>query len=209
MTQTKIQAFLLFVILPIIWILLLFANTYNPNKVQVEEVKQVESPVAEVADQKSVIDEQSFIPRCTNVGHGDIPRPTLTLEAKKTRGPYASVIDGLTKEEKELICRISYLECGNQCEEGQRAVIEVILNRLISERWPDTIEEVLSAPHQFSTWHRRDKVTDEQVAKMNRILRIVYSEEEKILSSEKYVYFNCAEHFGNDCVRIQGHWFWK
>lgn len=209
MTQAKIQACLLFIILPILWVLLVCYNSYNPNKVQVEEVKQEISVESEVADQKSVIDEQSFIPRCTNVGHGDIPRPTLTLEARKDKGPYADVIDTLSAEEKELICRISYLECGNQCLEGQRAVMEVILNRLISERWPDTIEDVLSSPHQFSTWGRRNKVTDEQVYKMKGVLREVYSAPDKILTSEKYVYFNCVEHFGNDCVRIQGHWFWK
>ena len=209
MTQTKIQAFILFVILPIIWVALLFANAYNPNKVQVEEVKQEESIVTEVADQKSVIDEQDMIPRCTNIGNGEIPFKPITLEAKKERGPYADVIDKLTSEEIELICRISYLECGNQCLEGQRAVVEVILNRLISDRWPNTIEEVLSSPHQFSTWGRRNKVTDEQVSKMRNVVREVYTSKEKILNSEKYVYFNCAEHFGNDCIRIQGHWFWK
>lgn len=46
---------------------------------------------------------------------------------------YAETIDGLTEYEKDLICRIAFREAGNQCEEGQRAVMEVILNRVESD----------------------------------------------------------------------------
>ena len=39
---------------------------------------------------------------------------------------YIDIIDSLTEEEKDLICRITYREAGNQCQDGQRAVMEVI-----------------------------------------------------------------------------------
>ena len=67
------------------------------------------------------------------------------------RSLYADTIDELTDYEKDLICRIAWLEAGNQSMEGKRAVVEVILNRLMDPIWPSTIEGVLSAPNQFST----------------------------------------------------------
>ena len=122
--------------------------------------------------------------------------------------PYCVTVYNLTDEEKELIYRITYLESGNQPIEGQRAVMEVILNRVISERWPDTVTEVLSSPGQFSTWRKRDRVTEEQLQEMEEVLKLVYLEEEQILTSE-YMYFNCEEHFSENCIKIKGHWFWK
>lgn len=67
------------------------------------------------------------------------------------RSIYADLIDELNKEEKIMICQITFREAGNQPVEGKRAVIEVILNRVNSEYWPDTVEDVLSQNRQFAT----------------------------------------------------------
>lgn len=136
----------------------------------------------------------------------DIDYEYLTTVSKSN--PYCLLVYSLTEEEKELIYRITYLESGNQPIEGQRAVMEVILNRVLSERWPNTVTEVLSSPHQFSTWKRRGSVTDDQIQEMKEILRLVCLEE-CILPSNDYVFFNCEEHFSENCIRIKGHWFWK
>ena len=61
----------------------------------------------------------------------------------------------LTEEERELLAKIVYLEAGNQSQEGQMAVVEVIFNRMIDENYQGTLEEVLSTPGQFSTWENR------------------------------------------------------
>jgi N-acetylmuramoyl-L-alanine amidase len=100
------------------------------------------------------------------------------------------------------------LESGNQPIEGQRAVMEVILNRLRLEIWPDTIYEVLSKPGQFSTWRSRNKVTKEQIEKMMEVLEIVYKEK-NILTDTEYVYFKNSPHKSEDTINIEGHWFWK
>lgn len=131
------------------------------------------------------------------------------LIAMSKPNPYCVLVYNLTEEEKELIYRITYLESGNQPIEGQRAVMEVILNRVLSERWPDTVTEVLSSPHQFSTWKKRDLVTDTQIQEMEEILKLVYLEEECVLPSNDYVFFNCEEHLSENCIKIKGHWFWK
>lgn len=119
---------------------------------------------------------------------------------------YAEIIDGLTEYEKDLICRIAFREAGNQCEEGQRAVMEVILNRVESDVWPDTVEEVLSQPHQFSTWNGRNRVSEEHIEDMEEILDKVYTEEPVL--SDNYVYFNSLSNPQmNNRIKIQDHWF--
>ena len=41
-------------------------------------------------------------------------------------------------------------EAGNQDQLGKRLVVDVILNRVDSSRFPNTIEGVINQPHQFS-----------------------------------------------------------
>ena len=119
---------------------------------------------------------------------------------------YADTIDGLTDYEKDLICRIAFREAGNQSEEGKRAVIEVILNRLNSDVWPNTVEGVLSQSRQFSTWCGRANVSAENVASIQPILDKVGTEEPVL--SEDYVYFNSLSNPRmNNRVKIQDHWF--
>lgn len=180
------------------------------------EISQIE-----IAEQNSVIKEQA-LPRggAASILDRDITYPFpqttvyLIVESKSvaeieenTVSPYADIINSLTEEEKELICKITWLEAGNQEEEGQRAVIEVILNRLQSDNFPNTVYEVLSQSSQFSTWCNRNKVTDEQVEQIMAILEIVCNEEETVLT-EEYLYFDGKKHdYATNYIQIQDHWF--
>lgn len=58
----------------------------------------------------------------------------------------------LTIEEIEMLSRIVQLEAGGEIIESKYATIETILNRIYSEKYPNTLEEVLSQKGQFSTW---------------------------------------------------------
>lgn len=127
-------------------------------------------------------------------------------EVAESRSIYADTIDDLTDNEKELIARIAFREAGNQSEEGQRAVVEVILNRLNSEKWPNTVEGVLSQRRQFSTWAGRNRVSEENVNNMLYIIDKV-STEDPVLT-EDYVYFNSLKNpTMRDRIKIQDHWF--
>ena len=56
----------------------------------------------------------------------------------------------LTEEEvREMACVLT-LECGNQCYEGQLAIANLIINRVLSGRWGSTVHDVLYAENQFS-----------------------------------------------------------
>ena len=55
----------------------------------------------------------------------------------------------LTWEEQQLLAKLIWLEARGESEEGQQAVAEVVLNRLVSGRYGSTISEVIRAEGQF------------------------------------------------------------
>lgn len=61
---------------------------------------------------------------------------------------------GFTEQEIDLMAACVYYEAGNQSMTGKRLVVDVILNRVRSGRFPDTILEVLSQDGQFTTWKK-------------------------------------------------------
>lgn len=64
----------------------------------------------------------------------------------------------LTEDEIDLLAKIVWLESCGEPQEGQEAVVEVILNRMASEKYPDTLYDVLSQqnPVQFCSWKNRE-----------------------------------------------------
>lgn len=67
----------------------------------------------------------------------------------------------LTEEEIDLLAKIVWLEARGESVEGQEAVVEVVLNRMASDLYPDTLYDVLSQKHpvQFSSWKNREKAS--------------------------------------------------
>lgn len=55
----------------------------------------------------------------------------------------------LTDDEFNLLCHLVYAEAGNQSTIGQQAVCWVVLNRLASPKYPNSIYKVIYAPGQF------------------------------------------------------------
>lgn len=65
----------------------------------------------------------------------------------------------ITAEERELLARVVYAEANTETLEGQIAVAQVVLNRVRSESFPDTVSEVIYQERQFSTAPILDSVT--------------------------------------------------
>lgn len=66
--------------------------------------------------------------------------------------PYSSPNDfpiTLSTYELDLLCRLVEAESGDQSKIGKQAVVWVVLNRLSSPRFPDTVERVIYARGQF------------------------------------------------------------
>ena len=59
-------------------------------------------------------------------------------------------VKGEPLNEFDYFTRCVQAEAGNQDFTGKRLVAAVILNRVADERFPDTITDVINAPHQFS-----------------------------------------------------------
>lgn len=58
----------------------------------------------------------------------------------------------LTKDEYNLLAKCVEAEAGNQDLKGKRLVVDVILNRVDSERFDNDVISVISAKNQFSSY---------------------------------------------------------
>lgn len=121
--------------------------------------------------------------------------------------PYQMIIDNLTPEDEVILKRIVWAEANNQSITGQRAVYEVIFNRMLSSNdWGQGggVIGVLSKKGQFATWKSRNKVKSN--ADQDEALRLVYSEP-PVLPSTKYVFFDRRGRNGRDKIKIEDHYF--
>lgn len=128
----------------------------------------------------------------------------ISTEINPSLSPYIELIDNLTEYEKYLIYQITFAEAGNQTMEGQRAVIEVIFNRVLSDKFPNTVEGVLSQKGQFSTWKMRDSV--EHNAQQVEALQLVYTEAPQ-LESNYLIFSTKQQSYGKNYIKIDDQWF--
>lgn len=112
----------------------------------------------------------------------------------------------LTEEEIDLLAKIVWVEARGESEAGQKAVIEVIFNRIVSEEFPNTLYDVLSEndPVQFASWKLRD--TAEPTEKEYASIYAVLNGETSIVR-EDTVYFATKKLTRNLDVKIGGHYF--
>lgn len=75
---------------------------------------------------------------------------TVKTEEPKTEQEPIVQMYGFSEEEFELFQRVVFAEAGNQGFKGKQLVADVILNRLASEQFPDTLEGVLLQENQFA-----------------------------------------------------------
>ncbi len=90
----------------------------------------------------------------------------------------------LTFEEQELIAKVIWVEAQGECAEGQQAVAEVILNRLISGRFGSSVESIIYAEGQFRSVPKIPEATPWQ-AQYDALEAALYGE--PVL--DKYVYY--------------------
>lgn len=67
-----------------------------------------------------------------------------------------------TQSDIDCLAHNVYHEARNQPVNGQRAVVEVVLNRLLDNRWPDSICEVVYQPYQFSWTIKEPNIKDKE-----------------------------------------------
>lgn len=118
---------------------------------------------------------------------------------------FAVPVHATEYSEIELLERVVEAEAGNQGLIGKRLVVAVIYNRVASDKFPNTINEVLTSPHQFSTvWNGAvDKVTVSNETKAAVQMELVQRTDPEIL------YFNCGPCSGKFAYKYKGHNFGK
>ena len=114
----------------------------------------------------------------------------------------------ISDEEYIELCQIVAAESQTQSLEGQKAVVEVIFNRVLSPEWPNTIHGVLSQKGQFATWRLRTAKWVEPHRAVEAIASVV-ANGRQVLPDTEYVYFDRKGINGRKKIRIQDHVFGK
>lgn len=105
----------------------------------------------------------SFLSEPVQTQEVAVQTETLLLDINNSQEPIIAInIQTLEKdcpyseEEIYLIALVTLAEAEGECEEGKRLVIDTVLNRIESEHFPNTVEEVIYQPYQFSSmWNDR------------------------------------------------------
>lgn len=107
----------------------------------------------------------------------------------------------------ELIAQLVEAEAGNQPFEGKCLVVDVVLNRLESPLYPNTVEEVIYQPGQFSVI--KNGAFDKAAWHMQDSDFAAVAVEYEIHKNKDVLYFNnCSKVSGTGTpFKVGGHWF--
>ena len=124
--------------------------------------------------------------------------------AAKTQHEYSGI--SISDDEYVELCQIVAAEAQTQSLEGQKAVVEVIFNRVLSDKFPNTIHGVLSQKGQFATWRLRNQGWVEPYRAVEAIASVV-TNGRTVLPDTGYVYFDTHGVNGRKHIKIGRHYF--
>lgn len=117
-------------------------------------------------------------------------------------GRYAALT--LSPEELEELARLVWLEARGEPFEGQVAVAEVVLNRVLSPDFPDTVHDVIFQRGQFTPARRIPSVTPEEAQR--DAVAAALDDASHVLSAD-VVYFSGAPLNDRVAAVIGSHYF--
>ena len=110
-----------------------------------------------------------------------------------------------TSEEIELLALCTMAEAEGECEEGQRLVIDSVLNRVDDPHFPDTISEVIWQKNQYVGMY------GERIARCYVMDELVKLVEEELENRSDYdvVFFNAGHYsiYGAPMFQVGNHYF--
>lgn len=113
--------------------------------------------------------------------------------ASEALNEYVDVEEEKYFDSLEMLAICVEAEAGNQDLMGKRLVVDVILNRVDSDRFPNDIESVISQPYQFATYN--DGSMDAVYEPSEETFKAVQMELENRTDSE--ILFFTAKGFNN------------
>ncbi len=125
-------------------------------------------------------------------------------KASEKQHEYSNIV--ISDEEYIELCQIVAAEAQTQGLEGQKAVVEVIFNRVLSPEYPNTVHGVLSQRGQFATWRLRTAKWVEPYRAVDAIAAVV-TNGRTVLPDTSYIYFDTKGINGRKHIKIQDHWF--
>ena len=186
----------------------IYSDGWTNASVNVRKESNLDSEILETFKYNTLVSYTNIDNEWVKIKYGNdyayIKSEYVSGEECESLSPYAELINGLTDDEKYLIYQITFLEAGNQSMEGQRAVIEVILNRVLSDKYSNTVEGVLSQSGQFTTWsYRNSKSHNEE---QEEALQLV-CENSPVLTLDYMMFSRGKFSWGRNYVKIGDHWF--
>lgn len=126
---------------------------------------------------------------------------------------YAAIAESISQKEKGLMAMVVYHESRGEPHDGQRAVAEVILNRTLSEKFPNTVEEVIyqqwKGNYQFACAPALTTAAIKEPAALANcfdVVNEVLSEEEYAVPAH-YCFFSTGSAKTADHIKIGHHTF--
>ncbi len=117
---------------------------------------------------------------------------------------YDVIRQNISVADINLMARLVWLEARGESDSGQQAVVEVVFNRVMSERFPDNIRHVVYAQNQFTPAKRIAK-TVATSKEYNNVYYVLYSSQ-RILPPDA-VYFSRGAQNARVCAKIGSHIF--
>lgn len=117
---------------------------------------------------------------------------------------YCDLFQSLSEEDCELLARLTRLEAEDQPLNGQMAVIEVVFNRILSDEFPNTLQEVIYQSNQFSPADFLP--TTKPLAMQYRAVSSVLCEAEPIVDPG-VVFFDTKPYNDHIFAKIGDHYF--
>ncbi|MGI5892682.1 MAG: cell wall hydrolase [Bacillota bacterium] len=117
---------------------------------------------------------------------------------------YKVIAENITTADINMLARLVWLEARGESDAGQRAVIEVVFNRVMSKRFPNTIKEVIYAKNQFTPAKKIAKTVATSKEYRN-VYHVLYSS--KRVLPNNVVYFSTTAQNNKVYAKIGGHIF--
>lgn len=111
-----------------------------------------------------------------------------------------SLSEQYAESDKELIAKVLYAESRGESNEGQQAIVQVILNRVKSGIWGDTISEVINQQGQFVIG---DRYTEKELKNIDCVLENGFDLPPDVM------YFGTWQFRQGEAVKIGNHYFMR
>lgn len=126
----------------------------------------------------------------------------FTVYASVEENPYANI--EITEDDINLLSALVFCEARGESLDGQKAVVEVVLNRVLDSDFKNTVYDVIYEKRQFSTASKLKGTTPNE--ENYEAVRYVVENGPTIFSTN-YVYFSVGKSNGRNFTKLGNHWF--